>query len=247
MRRSLEGKVAFVTGGSRGIGEAIVRRLVAEGAAVAFTFVSSRARVEEIVTELTRADHRVLAIEANNADAIAVRSAIDRAAAELGKIDVLVTNAGMMAFGAVDTLPLDDFDRAVAVNVRATFVAVQAAVPHMPPGSRIVTIGSNTAEQAMMAGSAVYGMTKAAVARLVRGLAHDLAPRGITAVNVQPGPTATDMNPKDGPHIEFILAKSPVHRIAEPREIADFVVWLARPEASYVNGASLTIDGGFTA
>ena len=247
MKRSLEGKVAFVTGGSRGIGEAIVRRLAAEGAAVAFTFASSRAKAEAIVAELRQADHRVIAIEAENADAVTVRSAIDRAAAELGKIDVLVTNAGTMAFGTVDTMALEEFDRAVAINVRATFVAVQAAVPHMLPGSRIVTIGSNTAEQAMMAGGAVYGMTKAAVARLARGFALDLAPRGITVANVQPGPTATDMVPKEGPHLDFIMEKSPVKRVAEPREIADFVAWLARPEASYINGASLTIDGGFTA
>lgn len=247
MNRSLEGKVAFVTGGSRGIGEAIVRRLAAEGAAVAFTFASSRAKAEAIVADLVKADHRVLALEADNVDAEAVRSAIDRAARAFGKIDVLVTNAGTMVFGNVDTLPLEDFDRAVAINVRATFVAVQAGVAHMAPGSRIVTIGSNTAEQALMAGGAVYGMTKAAVARLVRGLALDLAPRGITVANVQPGPTVTDMNPSEGSHVGFILSKSPVKRMADPSEIADFVAWLVRPAASYVNGASLTIDGGFTA
>jgi 3-oxoacyl-[acyl-carrier protein] reductase len=165
----------------------------------------------------------------------------------VGGLDVLVNNAGILIFGNVEEYSLEDFDRMMAVNVRGVFVAAKAAANHLSRGGKIVVIGSNIAERAMLAGSAVYGMTKAAVARLVRGLALDLAPRGISVINVQPGPTTTDMMPADGPHVDWVRNLSPEKRIADPDEIARFVTYLARPESTYINGVSLTIDGAFSA
>ncbi|WP_437289585.1 SDR family oxidoreductase [Sorangium sp. So ce406] len=243
----LAGKKAIVIGGSRGIGAAIVRRLARDGAAVAFTYVSRPDRARELVAAVASAGGRAIALQADSADASALERAIAEGAAALGGLDVLVNNAGVLIFGNADEYRLEDFDRMLSVNVRGVFVAAQAAARHLPRGGKILVIGSNTAERAMGAGSAVYGMTKAAVARLVRGLAWDFAPRGISAINVQPGPTTTDMNPSDGPHVGWVRDASPEKRIADPDEIARFVTYLARPESTYINGVSLTIDGGFSA
>ena len=159
----------------------------------------------------------------------------------------LINNAGILALAPIDSFPLEDFDRMLAVNVRAVFVAVQAALRHMHSGARIVTIGSIAAERVGFATSSVYSMTKAAVATLVRGMAIDLAPRGITVNNVQPGPTETDMNPADNPHSEAIMALLPLKRLGQPGDIAGMVAYLVGPEAGFVTGASLSIDGGYTA
>ncbi|WP_437670794.1 SDR family oxidoreductase [Sorangium sp. So ce131] len=243
----LAGKKTIVIGGSRGIGAAVVKRLARDGAAVAFTYVSRPDRARELVAAVASEGGRAIALEADSADASALERAIAEGAAALGGLDVLVNNAGVLIFGNADEYRLEDFDRMFSVNVRGVFVAAKAAARHLPHGGKILVIGSNTAERAMMAGSAVYGMTKAAVARLVRGLAWDFAPRGISVINVQPGPTTTDMNPSDGPHVDWVRSASPEKRIADPDEIARFVTYLARPESTYINGASLTIDGGFSA
>ena len=243
----LAGKKAIVIGGSRGIGAAIVKRLAREGAAVAFTYVSRPDRARELAAAVESEGGRAIALQADSADASALERAIAEGARALGGLDVLVNNAGILIFGNADEYRLEDFDRMLAVNVRGVFVAAKAAANHLSRGGKILVIGSNIAERAMLAGSAVYGMTKAAVARLVRGLALDFAPRGISVINVQPGPTTTDMMPPDGPHIDWVRNMSPAKRVADPDEIARFVTYLARPESTYINGVSLTIDGGFSA
>jgi 3-oxoacyl-[acyl-carrier protein] reductase len=244
--RSLKGKRALVIGGSRGIGAAIVRRLAREGAAVAFTYASSPEAARALVGSIAEAGERVVALQADSADAEALDRAVDGAAKALGGLDVLVNNAGIFVVGNVADYSLADFDKMIAVNVRGVFVAARAAARHLPPGGKIVVIGSNTAHRAFVPGAAVYGMTKAAVARLVRGLALDFAERKIAVIDVQPGPTATDMTPTAEGRASIANA-SPEKRVADPDEIAQFVAYLASPQSTYITGVSLTIDGGFSA
>ena len=235
---SLAGKVAFVQGGSRGIGAAIVRRLAAEGASVAFTYVSSADKSRALAAELEGAGASILALHADS---------VDEAAARFGRIDILVNNAAVLALGSVEELPLADFERTLAINVRSVFVATQAAVKHMGDGGRVISIGSTNAERMPFAGGATYAMSKSALVGLTKGLARDLGPRGITVNNVQPGPVDTDMNPDDGDFAEALKGLMALPRYARSEEIASFVAYLAGPEAAYITGASLTIDGGFSA
>jgi 3-oxoacyl-[acyl-carrier protein] reductase len=204
-------------------------------------------KAEEVVREIEATGGRALAVRADGADVNAVRAAAATTVAAFGQLDVLVNNAGILVRGTVDQYSLDDFDRMVAVNIRAAFVAVQEAARHMKQGGRVINIGSMVADRTGFAGASVYGMTKAAVAALTRGLAIDLAPRGITVNNVQPGPTETDMNPKDGPLHATLIQMLPVKRLGRADEIAGMVSYLASAEAAFVTGASLTIDGGLTA
>ena len=243
----LSGKAALVTGGSRGIGAGIVRRLAREGAAVAFTYAASHEKAERLAHSVEAAGGKALAIHADSADAAAVQSAIDQTVKALGRLDVFVNNAGILLRGSIDQFSLEDLDKMLAVNVRSVFVGIQAAARHIADGGRIVTIGSMVAQRIGFPGSSVYTMTKSAVAGLVRGVAIDLAPRGITVNNVQPGPTATDMNPLDGPHSEIIRNMVPLKRFGTDDEVASLVAYLAGPEASFITGASLTIDGGLVA
>ncbi|CAM3847978.1 SDR family oxidoreductase [Bordetella tumulicola] len=243
----LSEKVAFVTGGARGIGAAIVRRLATDGAAVVFTYASSSTEAEALAADINAAGGRSLAIRADSSDAAALVAAIEQAVTAYGRLDVLVNNAGVGIFGELDTFTLEDFDRTLSVNVRAVFVGVQAAARHMGEGGRIVTIGSTNSERMPWAGGATYAMSKAAIVGLTRGLARDLGPRGITINNVQPGPTATDMNPVEGPMAGDMHDLMAVKRHAQPEEIAAMVAYLAGPEAAMVTGASLLIDGGFAA
>ena len=243
----LTGKVALVTGGSRGIGAAIARRLADDGAAVALTYAHGDQKAAEVVSAIERAGGRALAIKADAANAEAVRGAVAQTVQTFGRLDVLVNNAGIAAIAPIEQLSLEDFDRSVAVNVRAVFVAAQEAARHLTAGGRIITIGSVNADRMPFAGGSVYAMTKAAVAGLTRGLARDLGPRGITVNNVQPGPVATDMNPENGPFAETLKSFMAIKRYGQGDEIAGMVAYLASPEAAYVTGASLTIDGGFAA
>ena len=247
MNRSLENKVALVTGGSRGIGAAIVKRLAREGAHVALTYVSKPDHANDTVKAAQALGVKSLAIQADSADAKAVVAAVDRAAGELGGIDILVNNAGVAVIGPMDGFRLEDFDRIFAVNVRAVFVATQAAVKHMKAGGRIINIGSTNAERMPFPGGSVYAMSKAALVGLVKGLARDLGPRGITVNNVQPGPVDTEMNPAEGEFAKMILPMMALPRYAHADEVAAMVAYLAGPEASFVTGASLMIDGGFSA
>jgi 3-oxoacyl-[acyl-carrier protein] reductase len=245
--KQLSGKVALVTGASRGIGAAIARRLAAEGAAVAITYASGKTKADEVVQAIEAAGGRSVAIQADSGDASAVKSAVNETVQKLGRLDVLVNNAGIALMAPLDQFTLEDFDRTVAVNVRAVFVAAQAAARHMTEGGRIITIGSTNADRMPFAGGGVYAMSKAAVAGLTRGLARDLGPRGITVNNVQPGPVDTDLNPATGPFAESLKALMALPRYGSGDEIAGMVAYLASPEAGFVTGASLTIDGGFAA
>ncbi len=248
MDKRLAGKRALVTGGSRGIGAAIVRRLAAEGADVALTYVSNPERAEGTAEAAREVGVKALAIKADSADAGALAAAVEQTAAELGGLDILVNSAGIAVIAPIDEFRLEDLDRILAVNVGAVFVATQAAVRHMRAGGRIINIGSCNAERVPFVGGAVYAMSKAALVGLVKGLARDLGPRGITVNNVAPGPVDTDMNPAGSDFArttrEHVLA---VPRYASGDEIAALVAYLASPESGYVTGASLAIDGGYTA
>jgi 3-oxoacyl-[acyl-carrier protein] reductase len=243
----LAGKVAFIQGGSRGIGAAIAKRLAANGAIVALTYISSPERAAQVVADIEAGGGRALAIRADSADADAIKGAVAQAAEAFGRIDILVNNAGVLALGAIDDFSLEDFDRTLAINVRSVFVATQAAVKHMSEGGRIINIGSTNAERMPFAGGGPYAMSKAALVGLTRGLARDLGPRGITINNVQPGPVDTEMNPASGEFAETLKGMMALGRYGTDQEIAGFVAYLASPEAAYITGASLTIDGGFAA
>jgi 3-oxoacyl-[acyl-carrier protein] reductase len=244
---SLTDKVAFVQGGSRGIGAAIVKRLAAAGASVAFTYVSSADQAQALQDEIASAGGKVLAIQADSADAVAVQRAVSRAAEAFGQVDILVNNAGVLALGSIAELPLAEFDRTLAINVRSVFVASQAVLPHMGNGGRIINISSTNAERMPFPGGATYAMSKSALVGLVKGMARDLGPRGITVNNVQPGPVDTDMNPADGEMAPGMLGFMALDRYGTTEEIAEFVAFLASPKAGYITGANLTIDGGFGA
>ncbi len=247
MNHRLESKRALVIGGSRGIGAAIVKRLAREGAHVALTYISNPDRASETVKAAQAIGAKALAIQADSADAKAVVAAVERTVRELGGIDILVNNAGIAIIAPVDDYRLDDLDRTLAVNVRAVFVATQAAVKHVQAGGRIINVGSCNAERMPFTGGGVYAMSKAALVGLVKGLARDLGPRGITINNVQPGPVDTDMNPATGDFAKMLIQQMALPRYGTGDEIASLVAYLASPEAAYVTGASLSIDGGFTA
>lgn len=245
MGANLAGKVALVTGGSRGIGAAIAKRLTTDGADVAITYSSSPARADEVVQAIQSGGRRGLALRADAADADAVRGAITQTVEQLGRLDILVNNAGIAVIKPLEEFTLEEFDRLVAVNVRAVFVASQEAARHLGEGGRIITIGSVNADRMPFVGGGVYAMSKAAVAGLTRGLARDLGPRGITVNTVQPGPVDTEMNPAEGPFAESIKSMLALSRYGHAEEIAGLVAHLASPESGFITGASLTIDGGF--
>lgn len=247
MTKTLGGKVALVTGGSRGIGAAITRRLAQDGAAVAFTYAGSKPKADEVVRAVQGAGRRAMAIHANSADPAAVARSVADTVKSFGRLDVLVNNAGIAVVKPIDEFPLDDFDRIVAINIRAVFVASKEAARHMGKGGRIITIGSVNADRMPFVGGSVYAMSKAAVAGFTRGLARDLGPQGITVNCVQPGPVDTDMNPAEGPFAESLKALMALPRYAHGDEVAGMVSYLASPEAAFVTGACLTIDGGFAA
>lgn len=242
---TLVNKTALVTGGSRGIGAGIVRRLANEGANVAFTYVSGKESADALVKEIEALGRKAIAIQADSANAASVIASVEDTVAKLGGIDILVNNAGIGVMGPLDTYALEDFDRTFDINVRSVFVAIQAAVKHMVSGGRIITIGSTNATRVPFEGGGVYAASKAAIQGLTTGLSRDLGPLGITINNVQPGPVNTDLNPEDGPFADFLRTQLPVGRYAHVDEIAAFVSFLAGPEAGYITGASLNIDGGF--
>ncbi len=244
---TLASKVAFVQGGSRGIGAAIVQRLAAEGATVAFTYVTSPDKAQALVSRVEAAGGRALAIQADSSDAAALQQAIRLAAETFGRLDILVNNAGVLAMGPIDEFKLEDLDRTLAVNVRSVVVATQAAVRYMGEGGRVISIGSTNADRIPFAGGAVYAMSKSALVGLTKGLARDLGPRGITVNNVQPGPVDTDMNPANSDFAASLTGLMALPRYGKAEEIASFVAYLAGPEAGYITGANLMIDGGFSA
>lgn len=241
----LAGKVAVVIGGSGGIGAATCRVLAGLGADVAVGFHAGQARAEAIVASLPKGRHAALQVAIE--DSASIGRFRDAVLSRFGRIDILVNSAGVLALGPVEQMSLADLDRTLDVNVRAVFVGTQAALRHMGEGGRIITIGSTNAERMPFAGGAAYAMSKSAIVGLTRGLARDLGPRGITVNNVQPGPVDTDMNPADGPMAAGMHSFMALQRHGTGDEIAGMVAYLAGPEAGFVTGASLTIDGGFAA
>ncbi|MCU7645384.1 3-oxoacyl-ACP reductase family protein [Pseudomonas piscis] len=243
----LSGKVALIQGGSRGIGAAIVERLAAEGATVAFTYVSSADKARALQEHIIAQGGQALAIQADSADAAAIRQAVGSTVEAFGHLDILVNNAGVLAVAPLDEFQLEDFDRTLAINIRSVFIATQEAARHMGEGGRIINIGSTNADRMPFAGGGPYAMSKAALVGLTKGLARDLGPRGITINNVQPGPVDTDMNPADSDFAASLMDLMAVGRYGRAEEVAGFVTYLASPEAAYITGASLSIDGGFSA
>ncbi len=246
MNNTLLNKVALVTGGSRGIGAAIATRLAREGADVAFTFQRNAERADDVVEAIKNAGRRALAIQADSADWAAVIGAVERTVAELGRLDVLVNNAGAYRIGEFDELSPAAFEETVAVNVRAPFLAAQAALKHLPAGGRIITIGSMVTDRSVFPGYVLYTMSKSALVGFTRALGRELGPRAITVNLVNPGPTDTELNPADGPYGDVIRSHTALGRFATPAEIAGAVAFLAGPDAASITGTSVTVDGGFT-
>lgn len=243
----LAGKVAFIHGGSRGIGAAIARRLARDGASVAIGYSASAIAAEALVEEIKASGGKAIALKADATDAAGLTRAIDEAADRYGRLDILVNSAGVLAMAPLDRFTLDDFDRTVAVNVRSVFVASQAAARRMSDGGRIINIGSTNAQRMPFAGGAAYAMSKSALVGLAKGLARDLGPRGITVNNVAPGPVDTEMNPETGDFAAALHGMMAIPRHGKAEEIAGMVAYLASPEAAFVTGADLLIDGGFAA
>jgi NAD(P)-dependent dehydrogenase (short-subunit alcohol dehydrogenase family) len=243
----LTGRVALVTGGSRGIGAAVALRLARDGADVAITYRSAAEQATQVVKEIEQLGRRGLAVQADSADAGAVRGAVDAVVAELGRLDVLVNNAGVFPYGPFEEVGLEELDRALAIHARAAFVAAQAASPHLGPDGRIISIGSNLAERVPFPGVALYAMTKSALLGLTRALARELGPRGITVNLVQPGSTDTDMNPADGDSAEHQRSLTALGRYQTAEEVAATVAHLAGSGGRTITGASLLVDAGTNA
>lgn len=241
---ALTGKAALVTGGTRGIGAAIARRFAADGADVAFTYVSSAQNAEKVAEALRRHGGRVLAIRADSQDDAEVEQAVERTLTEFGRLDILVNNAGVYETGRIDELRREHFDSTVGVNLRAPFVASSRAARGMSEGGTILSIGSTFASRAPETGLSLYSMSKAALVGMTKGMARDLGPKGITVNIIHPGPTDTDMNPASGAGAEGQMASLPLGRFNEPDEVASLAAWLAGPDARNVTGAEFTIDGG---
>ncbi|WP_342237286.1 SDR family NAD(P)-dependent oxidoreductase [Inquilinus sp. OTU3971] len=243
----LSGKVALVTGGSRGIGAAIAERLAQDGADVALTYSASPDKAQAVVRRIEAIGRRGLAIAADATDGKAVQAAVERAVAELGRIDILVNNAGVFPYGPFEEVGEDELDRTLAIHVRSSFLAAQAAAKHLGQGGRIISIGSCLADYAGAPNMTLYVMTKAALTGLTRGLARDLGPRGITANIIHPGPTDTDMNPADGPGADGQRQGIALGHYGEAADIAAMVAHLAGEGGRWVTGASIAVDGGVNA
>lgn len=243
----LQGKRALVTGGSRGIGAAIAKELAENGADVAITYNNASARADEVVAEIEKMGRNGFAIKADSADPDAIKHAVSATVEKLGGLDILVNSAALGMAGPLADADLGEFQTLMDVNVRAPFVAAQAAIPHLTHGGRIISIGSALAERVPFPGITAYAMSKSALLSFTRGLSRELGPQGITVNLVLPGSTDTDANPADGESAEFQRSLSSVGRYAEPREIAAAVAFLAGPRASMINGATISVDGGANA
>ncbi|WEO93564.1 3-oxoacyl-ACP reductase family protein [Streptomyces sp. FXJ1.172] len=243
----LNGKKALVTGGSRGIGAATARRLAQAGADVAVTYVHGKEAAEEVVRDIEALGRRAVALRADAEDAEETTEAVRRAAQTLGRLDVLVNNAALGLMRPLEELSLADVDRLIAVNIRGVFLASQAAAALMTSGGRIITVGSCVTRHVPGPGATLYTMSKAAVTGLSNALARELGGRGITANVVHPGPIDTDMNPADGPSASGQAAMTSLGRYGTAEEVASAVAYLAGPEAVYLTGAELSVDGGYAA
>ncbi len=245
--KNLTNKVALVTGGSRGIGAAIVKRLAAEGAKVVMTYANSPEKAAGVVAEIEALGGSAIALKADSAIPSDVTAAVVKTIADFGHIDILVNNAGIYTGKAFEEHTLEDYNQIMAINVQAVFVAALAAVKGMPEGGRIITIGSNMGDNALGPQTTLYTMSKSALQGFTRGLARDLGSRKITVNLVQPGPTNTDMNSADAPLADFLRTRMALSDYGTVDEIAALVNFLAGDEARYITGSFLTIDGGLNA
>jgi len=243
----LNEKVALITGGSRGIGAAIAKRLAADGASVAITYAKDVSAASAVVKAIELSGGTAVAIQADAADTQAVRDAVEQVVATYGRLDVLVNNAGTAIPKAFEETTLDEMDRVIDINVRGTLVATQAALEHMKPGGRIIMIGSSVGERVLVPGLVAYSATKGAVKMFSQGLSREVAGRGITVNNVQPGPIDTDLNPASGEWAVPQKAATALDRYGHVDEVAALVAFVAGPESSYITGANLTVDGGMNA
>jgi 3-oxoacyl-[acyl-carrier protein] reductase len=247
MSNKLEGKIALITGGSRGIGAAIAKRLAADGASVAITYAKDATSASAVVKAIEGNGGKAVAIPADSIDADAIRGAVAKTVSTLGGLDILVNNAGTAIPKPFGDATLEELDRVLDLNVRGTFIATHAALKHMKSGSRIIMIGSCVGERVMVPGLVAYAATKGAVKMFTQGLAREIGSRGITVNNVQPGPIDTDLNPASGEWAVPQKAMTSLNRYGTVDEVAAMVAFLAGPESSYITGANLTVDGGTNA
>ncbi len=247
MAQTLDGKVALVTGASRGIGAAIAKRLAADGARVAITYAKDDRAASEVVRAIEQGGHQAIAIKADAANADAVQAAVDQVAKELGRIDILVNNAGTAIPKPFEESSMHEIDQVIDINLRGVMIATKAALKHMPDGGRIISIGSCVGERDLTPGLTAYAATKGAVKMFTQGLAREVGKRTITVNNIQPGPIDTDLNPASGDWAAPQLANTALNRYGHVDEVAALVAFVAGPDAAYITGASLTVDGGTNA
>jgi 3-oxoacyl-[acyl-carrier protein] reductase len=244
---NLTNTAALVTGGSRGIGAGIAKRLAADGASVAITYTKGADAAVSVVKEIERAGGRAIAIQADAADAEAVTAAVEKTIATFGRLDVLVNNAGTAIPKPFQETTLEELDRVIDINFRGTLIATQAALRHMQDGGRIIMIGSCVGERMMTPGLVPYAATKGAVKMFTQGLSREVGSRGITVNNIQPGPIDTDLNPAAGDWAAPQMALTALNRYGHVEDVAALVAFIAGPEAAYITGANLTVDGGTNA
>jgi 3-oxoacyl-[acyl-carrier protein] reductase len=244
---NLTNKVALVTGGSRGIGAGIAKRLAADGARVAITYTKGAEAAASVVKAIQEAGGKAIAIQADATDANAVKAAVQKTVDTFNQIDILVNNAGVANPKPFEETTLEEIDHVLNVNLRAVLVTTHAALKHIKSGGRIINIGSAVGERLWTPGLVPYSATKGGVKMFTQGLSREVGPRGITVNNVQPGPIDTDMNPATGDWATPQLAVTALNRYGTVEEVAALVAFVASPESSYITGANLTVDGGMNA
>jgi 3-oxoacyl-[acyl-carrier protein] reductase len=244
---NLTNKTALVTGASRGIGAAIAKRLAADGASVAITYSKGAAAAAQVVKDIERVGGKAVAFQADASDAKAVTAAVEKIVKTFGRLDILVNNAGTAIPKPFEEAALEELDRVIDINLRGVFIATQAALKHLQDGGRIISIGSCVGERMMTPGLVAYAATKGAVKMFTQGLSREVGSRGITVNNVQPGPIDTDLNPADGDWATPQIANTALKRYGHVEDIAALVAFVAGPEARYITGANLTVDGGTNA
>ncbi|HEY0817033.1 MAG TPA: SDR family oxidoreductase [Pseudonocardia sp.] len=242
----LTGRVALVTGGSRGIGAAIATRLAEVGAAVAVTYAQADHQARQVVAQIVERGGRAAVIQADLTEAKAAVNAVEQTVKELGGLDILVNNAGFLAYGAIDDITVEELDRVLAVDVRSVILAAQAAAAHLTDGGRIINIGSCFNGHVPGANVVLQATAKSALIGFTKALARELGPRGITVNTIDPGPIDTDMNPADGETAEFQRGLTALGRYGEVADIAAAVAYLAGAGGRFVTGTSIAVDGGYT-